>query len=105
MDRNDLTGRILGILVFLAGIGVLAGVFAIAYTFFTSQSSVLPISSDAKMVASPASQLGAAAVAMLARILSLALMAAVGSIIAGKGLQMYFHAGRGCESGGRSKQD
>ena len=104
MERTDLTGRVLGIIAFLGGIGVLAVVFVFAYTFFTSQSSVLPIPSDPNAPAAPTSQLGASAVDILAKILTLIVMTIVGSIIAGKGLQMYFNATGGGTRGSETKE-
>ena len=97
MHKIDLTGRILGIIVFLAGIGVLAVVFVFAYTFFTSPSCGVQIPSGADAQAAPTSELGASAVVILAKMLSLIVMAIVGSIIAGKGMQLYFTATRSAD--------
>ena len=92
MQKTDLTGRILGLIVFLAGIGVLAVVFVFAYGFFTSQSCGVQIPAGPDAEAAPTSELGASAVVILAKILSLIVMAIVGSIIAGRGMQLYFTA-------------
>lgn len=96
MHKTDLFGRILGIVVFLAGIVVLAVVFVMAYHFFTSPDSHIQIARQAKSQEAPTTQLGISALSMLARILALIVMTIVGSLIASKGIHLYFQAaGRG----------
>lgn len=99
MQDSDAVGRVIGAIVFAAGIGVLVFVFVLAHGFFTAQENSLlaaPQSSEASAVG----QLGASAVNLLARIGLLAVMAGVGSLIAGRGLQLYF----GASAQGRSKR-
>lgn len=93
MEKPDLAGRILGIMVFLVGIAILAFVFAIAYGFFTSPSAGIDIPSKPTAVGAPTTQLGASALRMFARILSLTVMCIVGSLVASKGIHLYFRAG------------
>ena len=92
MQRIDLFGRILGILVFLAGIAILVVVFVMAYHFFTSPNSQIQIASQPNSQQAPTTQLGASALRMLARILALIVMAIAGSLIASKGMHLYFQA-------------
>ena len=96
MQRTDLFGRILGMLVFLAGIAILVVVFVMAYHFFVSPGSDIQIAAQPGSREAPTTQLGASALRMLARILALIVMAIVGSLIASKGIHLYFRAsGRG----------
>jgi len=88
MHRHDLVGRLLGIAVFLVGVGLLAFVFLMAYGFFSSD---ILGSRAIKDVGEPvATQLGRSAVDMLAKIGLLIVMTIVGSLIAGRGIQLYF---------------
>lgn len=88
MHRNDLVGRLLGIVVFLVGVGLLAFVFLMAYGFFSSD---IVGSHAIKDAGEPvATQLGRSAVDMLAKIGLLVVMTIVGSLIAGRGIQLYF---------------
>ena len=88
MHRNDFVGRLLGIVVFLVGVGLLAFVFSIAYGFFSSD---IVGSHAIKDAGEPvATQLGRSAVDMLAKIGLLIVMTIVGSLIAGRGIQLYF---------------
>lgn len=89
MRRHDLVGRILGILVFLGGIAALALVFMIAYNYFNSPLGELKPPVRTQTVP-PAAQLGKSALAMLIRIGLLIVMTIAGSLIAGRGVQMYF---------------
>jgi hypothetical protein len=90
MRRHDLVGRILGILVFLGGIAALALVFMIAYHYFNSPLGELKPPLRAPSTVPPATQLGKSALAMLIRIGLLIVMTIAGSLIAGRGVQMYF---------------
>ena len=90
MQRNDLVGRIIGILVFLGGVGLLAFVFSLAYTFFTS--SVGGLQGAKAPGGTVAAQLGQSAVVTLARIALLIVMTIVGSLLASRGIQLYFAA-------------
>lgn len=89
MARRDLTGRIIGAIVFLAGIGILVFVFVLAFGFFNAPGSGIQITQGAG--AAPAtSQLGAAATKIFVQLALLVVMAIVGSLIAARGIQFYF---------------
>ena len=82
INIGALTGRGLGILVFLAGVGVLVFVFAMAYWMFTSSVLIGDSATNAQGVTT-------SVIALLTRIVLLFVMILVGSLVAGKGVQMY----------------
>ena len=96
MRHGDLFGRILGVLVFLAGVALMVLVFKDAHMMFTSDSMGLQVGPTGKAAAGATSQLGASAVSMFARLGLLLVMAVVGSLVANKGINLYFasHAAR-----------
>ncbi len=97
MRNGDLAGRILGGVVFLAGVGILVFVFVLAYGFFTAEDAgiQLPTQGAAPNASAPpvTTQLGTSALIVLIRIALLIVMAVVGSLLAGRGIQLYFGAG------------
>ena len=92
MRKDDLIGRLIGIIVFLLGIGLLAFVFATAYSWFTTPSAGLAISPTPGSTAPATAQLGQSAVVLLVKIGLLIVMTIVGSLLAGRGVQLYFAA-------------
>ncbi|MCE5200491.1 MAG: hypothetical protein ABFD54_14000 [Armatimonadota bacterium] len=92
MHRNDLFGRVMGMAIFIAGVGILVFVFVMSYLYFTSNPVGVPASAKPGVGPSAAGQLGASAVAMFGRIALLIVMAITGSIIAARGIQLYFAA-------------
>ena len=72
----------MGAVVFLLGIGVLVFVFAVAYRMFTSPVTIGETAKNSAGVT-------AAVISLVARIASLLIMVIVGSLVAGKGVQMY----------------
>lgn len=96
MRDSDAVGRVIGAVVFAAGIGVLVFVFVLAHGFFTAQEDSLLATPSSE--ASAVGQLGASALNLLTRIGLLAVMAGVGSLIAGKGMQLYFGASNAARS-------
>ena len=87
MHRKDLVGRLLGIVIFLLGVVLLTFVFFAAYGFF---------SADVISAQNPepiANQLGRSAINVLAKIGYLIVMTIAGSLIAGKGITLYFASG------------
>jgi len=90
MRRHDLLGRVLGIIVFLGGIGVLAFVFVTAYHFFNSPLGEIKPPTHAPSAVPATTQLGSSALSLFIRIALLVVMTIVGSLIAGRGAQMYF---------------
>ena len=81
--RGDWIGRILGITVFLLGIGVLWIVFREAHQMFTA-----PLPSAEKSLP----KLGQIGIDVLKKLGLLVIMTLAGSLIANKGVQMYFAA-------------
>ena len=90
MSRNSAVGRVLGILVFLVGIGVLVTVAVIAYRLFTASTPCLQVAAGAASGA--ALQLGNSALGLLYRIALLIVLCIAGSLIAARGLHLYFVA-------------
>ncbi|MGC8863705.1 MAG: hypothetical protein ACP5R5_13150 [Armatimonadota bacterium] len=90
MRKGDLVGRVVGIVVFLGGIGLLAFVFATAYSWFSTPSAALPTSASPASTAPATAQLGRSALGILERIALLIVMTIVGSLLAGRGVQLYF---------------
>lgn len=92
--RNDLLGRVIGMLVFLIGVVLLLVVFYVAYTLFTAQPASalgLKFTGDPKRDPSAAS-IGTQFGWMLFRIASLFIMSIAGSLISQKGINLYFSA-------------
>ena len=90
MHKGDLSARILGILVFLVGIAILVLTFFQAYHLFTTPAKVfIPQPTDAGGPKAT-TVLGSSAVMLLREIGLLFIMALVGSLIASRGIQLYF---------------
>lgn len=90
MRRDDLWGRVMGIIVFLGGVGLLVFVFILAYDFFTADSIVIPTAPPNGEAPSAATVIGQSAVQMIIKIALLVVMALVGSMLANKGVNLYF---------------
>lgn len=95
MRNNDLWSRILGILVFLAGIAMLVYVFKAAHSMFISDTmgiSLAPIKASEPGTATAA--LGESAIRIFVRIVLLLLMSVVASLVSSKGISLYFAASK-----------
>jgi len=89
MRKDELLGRFLGIIVFLGGIGLLGFVFVHAYSWFATSGAGLSVPAGSSSAGTTA-QLGQSALRMLVRIGLLIVMTIVGSLLAGRGIQLYF---------------
>ncbi len=92
---HDWPVRIVGLLVFLAGVGVLVWVFVMANRLFNAPAPPLPAAPPANAAnpgPSPFLAIGASFSDLLRRLLLLLLMSVAGSVIASKGVQLYFAA-------------
>ena len=96
MRKDSVAGRMLGIIVFLVGIAVLVTVAVVTYRLFTASTSYLQV-----MPGSPngaTTQLGNSAIKMLYQIALLMVLCIAGSLVAARGLHLYFvasgHEGR-----------
>lgn len=98
--HTDLPGRILAFLVFLLGVGLLCLVFWLAWSLFRSPVPGLELPVKAGTAAPPAVGIGVALTAFVRQILLLALMTLAGSLIAGKGVHLYYSASHGPGSHG-----
>ncbi|BDI31389.1 hypothetical protein CCAX7_34400 [Capsulimonas corticalis] len=101
---TDLPGRLIAILVFLAGIAMLCFVFMEAMHLFQSPvpGLALPVAKGA--TAPPAANIGAALATYVMRIGLLGLMALAGSVIASKGIHLYFAANQWAEAHGHGEK-
>jgi hypothetical protein len=101
MRKDSAAGRVLGIVVFLVGIGILVLVAVITYGLFTASTPGLQVKPGAPSGA--AAQLGSSAIGMLYRIALLIVMCIAGSLLAARGLHLYFVAG-GREQGTANRE-
>lgn len=90
MRRDSAAGRVLGIIVFLLGIGILVLVAVIAYRLFNASGTALPVTPGSP--AGATAQLGASVVRLLYRIALLVILCLAGSLVAARGLHLYFVA-------------
>lgn len=92
--RSDILGKIMGMLVFLLGVGLLLVVFKIAYELFTQKPNAalgLKFTGDPKKDPT-AAQIGAHFGTMLFQLTYLFIMSIAGSLIAQKGVNFYLSA-------------
>ncbi len=85
--RPLLAGRVVGIVTFLVGVGLLFWTFQLAYQMFSVPQPVQLGMKDGQAVNLP--RAGEALVGVLIRILLLLVMAIVGSVIANRGVKLY----------------
>ena len=90
MRKDSAAGRVLGILVFLVGIAILVTVAVVTYNLFTASTAPLQIKPGAP--AGATSQLGASVVRLLYQIALLIVLCIAGSLVAARGLHLYFVA-------------
>jgi len=88
--RHDLSGRLVSLLVFLAGIGMLIFVFITALHLFQSPVPGLDLPVKKGAAAPPAANIGTALIAFLRELLLLGVMTLVGSLLASRGAHLYF---------------
>lgn len=99
--RGDLTGRVLGAITFLIGIGLLGLVFYEAHGLFrTSSAQALGLVFTGNPKLDPtAMQVAAQFGWLILRIAVMFIMAIAGSLISQKGINLYFSAVRGVSLG------
>ena len=88
MQNRDLVARVIGLVVFTLGIAILVVSFVFAYRLFTSTGIAIAPGKPGGPSASV--NLGSSAIVTLARIGALFIIVLVGSLIASRGVQMYF---------------
>lgn len=89
MQKRDLVARISGLLAFVLGIAVLIISFIFAFKLFTSPTAGLALTPARPGGPSATSTLGQSAVVIALRIAALFIIVLAGSLIAGRGAQMY----------------
>lgn len=87
-----IAGRIVGMLVFLAGIALLVFIFVLAYKAFQNPDMIIPLKELQRDPPLPASYFYARAALLL---ILLFVMGFVSSLIAARGAQLFFTARRG----------
>lgn len=92
MQRDSLFARILGILVFLGGVGLLAFAFVTAYDWFTDPSAGLQVVPGPGSSEPATTSIGTSALRLFIRLALLLIMTIIGSLIASRGVQIYFAA-------------
>ena len=95
--HKDIPGRLMGMVVFLLGVAALAFVFYTAYKLFNAPAASalgLTFRNDPKTDPS-ASAIGAQFGVLLLRLAYLFLMSIAGSLMANKGINLYFSALQG----------
>lgn len=90
--RHDLPARVLAFLVFLLGIGLLCLVFGQAWALFHAPVPQLPLPAAPGADPPPAANIGLALADFARKLLLLIVMTVAGSLVAGKGIQLYFSA-------------
>lgn len=90
--RSDLPARVLAFAVFLLGIGLLCLVFGQAWALFHAPVPQLPLPVKPGAVPPPAANIGLALADFARKLLLLIVMTVAGSLVAGKGIQLYFSA-------------
>jgi len=88
--QADRPGRLLALLVFLVGIGMLVFVFATALHLFQSPVPGLEPLQTPGAPPPPAANIGTALADFVRRLLLLMVMTLVGSLLASKGAHLYF---------------
>jgi len=90
MRKDSAAGRVLGIIVFLVGIWILVTVAVVTSRLFTASSSVLQVTPGSPVGAT--SELGSSAIRLLYQIALLVVLCVAGSLVAARGLHLYFVA-------------
>ena len=90
--RPDISARILAFTVFAIGIGLLCLVFALAWQLFRAPVPHLELPVATNAPPQPAANIGIALTAFVRQLLLLTLMTIAGSVIASKGIHLYFTA-------------
>ena len=86
----DAPGRLVALLVFLLGVGILVFVFVTALHLFQSPVPGLGLPVAAGQTAPPAANIGTALIVFLRELLLLGVMTLAGSLLASKGAHLYF---------------
>jgi hypothetical protein len=91
-SHPDHPSRVVGLVVFLCGIVMLGLVFSVAYHLFSQPVAGLGLSNPAHGTPPLAANIGLSLAAFGERLLLLALLTIVGSVVAGKGVHLCFAA-------------
>ena len=87
----DVPGRLVALLVFLLGVGMLVFVFVTALHLFQSPVPGLALPVAPGATAQPAANIGTALIVFVRELLLLGVMTLAGSLLASKGAHLYFN--------------
>ena len=93
--KRDPLARIVGILVFVLGVGILVLVFLRSYSLFTATPASLVLPPSPHSPPATTGNLSGAALTLVAQIGLLFVMTIVGSLVAARGIHLYLAA---CDS-------
>ncbi len=88
-----------GLIIFIVGIALLVLVFSDAYRYFHSDTSGIEMTVEEGSANSPTERLGESATKMIVRIGLLVVMAITGSLVASRGIHLYFASKTALECG------
>lgn len=88
--HTDLPARLVALLVFLTGVGMLVFVFITALHLFQSPVPGLNLPVQTGAAAPPAASIGTAMIQFVRELLLLGVMTLAGSLLANKGAHLYF---------------
>ena len=94
----DRPSRLVGLIAFFVGIAMLGAVFAIAYQLFTQPVPGLNLSNPPHGAPPPAASIGLSLANFSEKLLLLALLTLVGSLVASRGVHLCFAAAHGHSS-------
>jgi hypothetical protein len=80
----------MGIIVFLGGVALLVFVFVLAYDFFQTDSLTIPLAPPNSQAPSAGALIGQSALQMIIKIALLVVMSLIGSMLASRGINLYF---------------
>lgn len=101
-NKRDRSGTVIGLVTFLFGVGLIVTTFLLAKDLFS-------VSPDEMLRIKPGTALDLNSVAssgfaLLAKIILLVLMSAIGSVVASRGIKLYVQAGTVAESPEEKKE-
>ena len=87
--RHDLTGRVIGLLLCLAGVAIIGGVIYLAYGLYKDPNLAKLPAAPQGQSGIPITDVGSVFMGLIFRVMLLAIMSVSGSLIANKGIHMF----------------
>ncbi len=102
-SRRDVTGTIIGLVVFLVGVGLIVATFASAKEMFAVEpGSAIGINQGETL---NINRVTASMAGVLVKIVLLVVMSAIGSVVASRGIKLYVQAGGVVQSKADDEKD